>query len=399
MLTRNASDVESDAEAALKRAKLNRSDINRPGFTRKMVKPKSKKDKLSWEYFTPAGKLVTDNDTIDCFNKMVIPPAWEDVWLSPDRRGHLQATGRDTKGRVQYRYHDDWTAIKSVMKFDGLVRFGEKLPKIRQRVDSDLQLPYKKRSKMGLHRVSAVVVHLMDTVHIRVGSDEYAKKNKSYGLTTLKEGHFKRIKGEKAEGRHDAHFLFDGKSGKTWDLIVEDDDVVDLIQASRLVGGADKNQDLFRYETDAGGDADLKAEHINQYIQDATGLGFTAKDFRTWAATWKTGSRFAALLGGVDEDWINGLKKNDALKKLFAKGLDLSTEKSRQTAMLSIIDTVSGDLGNTRAVCRSSYIHPSFLDDWMDTSFDDKWSAAAKKKKINGLNRDESSTIHYLLDS
>ena len=388
--------VKSDAEEALKRAKLNRSDKDLPGFTRKSVTPKNKDEKLSWQYFDTKGKRVTDKETIERFNAMVIPPAWSEVWFSPDERGHLQATGKDTKGRVQYRYHDDWTAIKSIMKFDGVAGFAKHLPKIRAQVNSDLALPYKKGSKMGLARVSAIVVNLMDIVHIRVGSDEYAKTNESYGLTTLKEGHFKRIKGDKAEGRHDAHFLFTGKSGKTWDLIVEDDDVVDLIRASRNVGGEDKNQDLFRYDSDSGRDADLKAEHINQYIRNASGQGFTAKDFRTWAATWKTGSRFATLLDGINEKWIDGLKKNDNLVKLLAKGIDLENEKSRQNAMLAVIDTVSGDLGNTRAVCRSSYIHPTFIDDWMNESFANKWNNAAKKRKVSGLSRDESSTLHYL---
>ena len=391
--------MKSDAKQALIRAKLNRSDTSITGFSRTPAKKKNKNDVLSWDYWDESGKPVTAKKTIERFNKMVIPPAWSEVWLSPDARGHLQATGKDTKGRLQYRYHDDWTAMKSVMKFDGLAGFARQIPKIRKRVKADLDLPHKKRSKMGLARVCATVVRLMDLVHIRVGSDEYAKKNESYGLTTLKEGHFKRITGEKAEGRHDAHFLFDGKSGKTWDLLVEDDDLVDLIEASKKVGGKSKDQDLFRYDSDSGGDADLKAEHINQYIRDASGHGYTAKNFRTWAATWKTAARFARVIEADGDEWIDGLKKNSALKKLSAGGeISTSTQKERQKAALAVIDTVAGDLGNTRTVCRSSYIHPTLLADWENEKFATKWETAGKNRKISGLNRDESSTLYYLSD-
>jgi len=389
--------VKSDSELALLRAKLNHSDTSSTGFSRKLAKKKNKDDVLSWDYLDESGKRVTAKKTIERFNKMVIPPAWAEVWLSPDARGHLQATGKDTKGRVQYRYHDDWTTIKSMMKFDGLAGFARQVPKIRKRVEADLHLPHKKRSKMGLARVCATVVRLMDLVHIRVGSDEYAKKNESYGLTTLKGGHFKRITGEMAEGRHDAHFLFDGKSGKTWDLLVEDDDLVDLIEASKKVGDKSKDQDLFRYDTDSGGDADLKAEHINQYIREACGHGYTAKDFRTWAATWKTAARFARVIEADGDEWIDGLKKNSALKKLSAgRKIAISTQKERQKAMLAVIDTVAGDLGNTRTVCRSSYIHPTLLSDWENEKFSDKWETAGKNRKISRLNRDETSTLHYL---
>ncbi len=391
--------MKSDAEQALLRAKLNRSDTSISGFSRTPAKKKSKDDILTWDYWDESGKRVIAKKTIERFNKMVIPPAWAEVWLSPDVRGHLQATGKDAKGRLQYRYHDDWTAMKSVMKFDGLAGFARQIPKIRKRVEADLDLPYRKRSKMGLARVCATVVNLMDLVHIRVGSDEYARKNESYGLTTLKEGHFKTITGEKAEGFHDAHFFFEGKSGKTWDLIIEDDDLVDLIKASRKVGGKDKNQDLFRYDTLSGGDADLKAEHINQYIRDATSHDYTAKDFRTWAATWKTAARFARVIDADGDEWIDGLKENLALKKLSTGGeIAISTPKQRQKAMLAVIDTVAGDLRNTRTVCRSSYIHPTLLADWENEKFAEKWEAAGKNRKIAGLDRDESSTLYYLSD-
>ena len=388
--------MKADAEEALKRSKLVRSDTNEKGYSRQLSRSKRKDEDEVWEYFDVKGKKIKTATLIARFDAMVIPPAWNDVWLCPNERGHLQATGKDSKGRVQYRYHDDWTAIKSVMKFDGLAGFAKQLPKIRKRVDADLGLPYRKKSKMGLERVSATVVHLMDTVHIRVGSDEYAKKNASYGLTTLKEGHFAKITGDAAEGRHDAHFLFTGKSGKTWDLIIEDDDVVDLIEASRKVGGKNKDQDLFRYSTKRG-DADLKAEHINQYLRQATGKRYTAKDFRTWAATWKTAARFAKVITGNNDLWIHELKKNAGLLKLSNDGdFAIGTEKQRQKVLLAVVDTVSGDLGNTRTVCRSSYIHPTFLNDWGEESFAKKWSKVSGERKVRGLNRDESTTLHYL---
>ena len=193
-------------------------------------------------------------------------------------KSHIQATGRDVKGRLQYRYHTDWTEITTEMKYDDVVYFASQLPRLRKQVEFDLE-----SKKMTLNTVSALVVRLIDMYNIRVGSDEYAKANESYGLTTLKSMHLKHIKGEEAEGRHDVVFSFTGKSDKDWEIIIEDDHLVDLILKTNRLGS--KNADLFMYISEAGNEVDLKAEHINQCIRATSGEGFTAKNFRTWSAT------------------------------------------------------------------------------------------------------------------
>ena len=390
--------MDLSAEEALKRAKLNRADRNDAGISRKAKKSGSSDDPLVWEYFLPNGKELKNQDRIDSYNALAIPPAWSDVWICADERGHIQATGMDQKGRLQYRYHPDWIAIKAAMKFDGIAGFAEVLPSLRARIKKDLKI-----KEMTLPKVSALVVRLMDLYNIRVGSDEYAKSNESYGLTTLKEGHFEYIRGKKAEGKHDAIFAFTGKSGKEWNILIEDDDLVQMILETKKLGEENEEQDLFYYRNlETGNENDLKAEHINSYIQEATGESYTAKDFRTWAATWKCGSRLAKVDAGVSgkelESWLEELPKSEGLEKLVSKEktIAVDTEKERNKAMLAVIDTVAADLGNTRAVCRSSYIHPFFMDSFLDGSLQSKWDVAKKKGKIKGMEIDEATALHAL---
>ncbi len=339
--------------------------MQKKGISRKKAKAGKK---LVWHYFDHRGKKISNQKVIDRCNKLVLPPAWVDVWISLDATAHLQATGKDVKGRLQYRYHESWTLARATEKFDSMVGFAEMLPGIRKEVTRDLKL-----HGMPKEKVVALIIKLIDLYHFRVGNDEYAKQNNSYGLTTLKEGHVVFDRSANAEGKGDAVFEFIGKSGKLWKRRIWEDDLVKIIQASGEVGGKNKNQDLFRYHDKNGKDYDVKANHINEYLDAITpeNTNITAKDFRTWAATWKTAFR-------------------------LSKQLDPDTERARKRVANDVIKTVAADLGNTPTVCRSSYIHPSILSDWSTGTFRSKWNKASKGNKHRGLTREETVTLNYL---
>ncbi len=337
------------------------------GITRKQKKTGNAKT-LRWDYFDHAGKRITKPAVIDRCNKLVLPPAWREVWIATDAQASLQATGLDVKGRLQYRYHSNWTEARAAEKFDGMTGFAEVLPMIRKKVDTDLV-----RKGMPKDKVAALIVKLIDIYHFRVGNDEYAKQNNSYGLTTLKEGHVTFDRSRTAEGELDAVFEFVGKSGKLWKRRIWEDDLARLIDASGAVGGRNKKHDLFRYEDGNGIDHDIKSNHINEYLDAITSKfgKVTAKDFRTWAATWKTASR-------------------------LSKQLDPETQTARKRVSNEVIKTVASDLGNTPTVCRSSYIHPSILSDWADGNFRANWNRASKARKMLGLSKEETTTLAYL---
>lgn len=343
--------------------------MQKAGITRKgKHKTKNQKKIIFWLYYDFEGELIADEKVIERCNKLVLPPAWQDVWISPNADANLQATGKDAKGRLQYRYHDNWTKARSEEKFNGMTDFARTLPTIRRKVDKDLRL-----DGMPKDKVVALIIKLIDLYHFRVGNDEYAKTNKSYGLTTLKEGHMIIDRSKDAEGELDAVFEFMGKSGKLWKRRIWEDDLARLIQASGEVGGLDEKQDLFRYEDERGNDFDIKSNHINEYLDAITADDekVTAKDFRTWAATWKTASR-------------------------LSKQLDPDTATARKRVSNEIVKTVALDLGNTPAVCRSSYIHPMILSDWSDGSFRKRWNKASRSVKVRGLSKEETTTLNYL---
>ncbi len=415
--------MKTDSATAAKLAGLEISDREQAGISRTKVEIPAKDDEegatFRWDYNHPDGSNLQDDGRIEALNALAVPPAWTDVWFCPDENGHIQATGKDDKGRLQYRYHPKWNEIKADLKYANVDEFAMALPDLRDRVKADLDMV-----GMPMEKAVAIVITLMDEFHIRVGSDQYAQENDSYGLTTLQEGHVKFLKGEDAEGDIDAVFDFIGKSGKRWRLVIEDDLLANMIEESGKVGGKKKTQDLFRYIDDNGKDFDIKADHINKYIATVfEGLGFTAKDFRTWAASWKTGARLALVAGASeaeiarlpklmekeiaksDEEAANTiikwkgtvLKRAEGLAKLAEEGkLPGDSEKERQATMLAVIDTVSGDLGNTRAVCRSSYIRPMFMEDWEAGRFEKRWENAAKIKRVPGLTREESTAVHYM---
>ena len=382
-----------DADEALRRATLIRSDPSLRGVSRRNIAQED--GEVQWEYLAPDGEPIDEADRVKRWNSMGLPPAWEDVWICPNPRGHIQATGRDVKGRLQYRYHPDWTEITTEMKYDDVVYFASQLPRLRRQVTRDLEA-----NKMTLNTVSALVVRLIDLYNIRVGSDEYAKANESYGLTTLKSMHVKHLKGDEAEGRHDAVFSFTGKSGKTWDITIEDDHLVDLILKTNRLGA--KDADLFMYISEAGNEVDLKAEHINQYIRAASGMGFTAKNFRTWAATSRCAERLAFLSSDRTtaemKTWLKSVPSVESMDKLWSGG-DWevpTTDTGRNKAMLAVIDTVAANLGNTRTVCRSSYIHPWFLDAWADGRLGGTWAEFEDMRAMGNMTPGESTTLRVL---
>ncbi len=413
-----------DSETSAEKAGLILSDREEEGITREKVETPSEEEggspTISWDYLLPDGKKLSDEDRVEFLNSLAVPPAWTEVWFCPNENGHIQATGKDANGRLQYRYHPKWNEYKSILKYQNVDEFAIALNELRRRVDSDLGA-----NRMDRDKVVAIVVRLIDRYHIRVGSDQYAQENESYGLTTLQEGHVKFWKGKKAiDGDIDAVLNFTGKSGKEWKLLIKDDQVAKLIEESGKIGGKEKTQDLFRYLDDNGNDYDIKAEHINDYLESHMDHRYTAKDFRTWAASWKTAARLAMVSeasdaqikklpklhrDAVEESEKSGfppylswagrtLKGTEGLAKLAESGkLPGDGENERNATMLAVIDTVAADLGNTRTVCRSSYIRPMFINDWESGVFMDRWNEAKSgKKRGRELTSDENTAINYM---
>ena len=336
---------------------------------KKRLSKKDGKEVISWAYFDSKGRQITDKKIINRCNKLALPPAWTDVWISLDAESDLQATGFDSKGRKQYRYHENWIKKQSIRKFENLKSFANTLPLIRKRVQNDLE-----RNGMPRDKVVALIIRLMDLYHIRVGNDEYARNNDSYGLTTLQEGHMKIDRSDTAEGKLDAVLEFKGKSGKDWKLRIWEDDLATLIEKSGLVGGRSKSQDLFRSEDEKGKDYDIKSYHINDYLNSAVPgkIKPTAKEFRTWAATWKMASR-------------------------LAEQVDPETKSARTKVANEVARTVASDLGNTLAVCKSSYIHPLILEDWQSGQFRERWNTLLATRKRKGLSKQETQVYNYLM--
>lgn len=290
----------------------------RPGILRK-------KSGKGFSYIRPDGSKLSDRDAIRRVKALAIPPAWEDVWISPFADGHVQATGRDAKGRKQYRYHARFREVRDSTKYEHVVQFAHSLPAIRQKVREHMALRGLPREK-----ILATVVHLLETTLIRVGNDDYAKQNNSYGLTTLKTRHVV------VEGT-EVRFRFTGKSGKQWSLRVRDRRVAKIIRACQELPG----QELIQYIDDDGKPQDVTSSDVNAYLKEITGKEITAKDFRTWAGT---------VLAVV------------ALNEM--KSFDSAAQAKRN--LRAAIEKVSARLGNTATICRKCYVHPEVLNSYMD---------------------------------
>ena len=290
-----------------------------PGITRKPARS------TGFNYTGPDGKPIKDEETLDRIRKLAIPPAYTDVWISADPDGHIQATGRDAKGRKQYRYHPQWTALQAETKFARMAAFGRALPKIRKRIEADLK-------KRGLPRekVLATVVDLLELTRIRVGNDEYAKQNKSFGLTTLRNKHAK-VKGETLK------FEFQGKSGVKHATSLRDRRLARIVKQCQDLPG----QRLFQWVDADGARHAVTSGDVNAYLKEVTGEDYTAKDFRTWAGTVAAAKALALQPAPTSA--------TDA-KRLIA----------------TCVKATAGLLGNTPAVCRSAYIHPGVIEAFAD---------------------------------
>ena len=286
----------------------------------------------AFAYLDAKGRNVRDKATLDRIRKLAVPPAWTDVWICARPNGHIQATGRDARGRKQYRYHARWSQVRGAEKFDHIVDFGKALPKLRRALRRDLALDGLPREK-----VAAIVVALLGGTLVRVGNDEYAETNNSFGLTTLRNRHIEFTKG----GR--ARIAFRGKSGKDHEIVLDDARLTRLVRRIQQLPG----QQLFQYEDDDGKPQPVDSGTVNDYLREAMGADFTAKDFRTWGGT------MSALRLLADQPVPT--KDNGALNQRVANAL-----------CNTVVDRVAKRLGNTPAVCRKSYIDPSVFVAWED---------------------------------
>ncbi|MBW8815649.1 MAG: DNA topoisomerase IB [Caulobacterales bacterium] len=282
-----------------------------------------------FNYVHPDGSPVTDTATLDRIRALAIPPAWTDVWICPQANGHIQAVGRDQKGRKQYRYHARWRETRDLAKYDRLIAFGRALPRLRRRVDEDL-------SRRGLPRekVLAAVIQVMERTLIRVGNEEYAKQNKSFGLTTFRDRH------AKVGGGH-AVFEFRGKSGKVHRTGFNDRRLARVVKACQDLPG----QRLFQYVDEDGHQHAVESADVNAYIRETLGEDFSAKDFRTWAGTVA------------------------AARALILAGPCAGAAEGKRT-IATCVKAVAGLLGNTAAVARSAYIHPAILEAYANGALD-----------------------------
>ena len=292
-----------------KRAMLRHSSDAEPGITRKRVG-------RSWGYFAPDGTRITDRDEIDRLNAIGLPPAYEQAWFCTDPNGHLQATGVDARGRKQYRYHPDYRAKRDSAKYEGLLEFGKALPRLRRRVEQDL-----KRRELSREAVLAAVVRLLDTEHIRIGNEEYAKANKSFGATTLRSRHLTRT-------GHDLSMRFAGKHGIVHEVKISDSNLKRICRRCQELPG----QMLFQYVNGDGEPKPITSGDVNDYIRNATQGEFTAKHFRTWSASVI------------------------AFDQLLKKAEDA------RISVKTVVEPVAEALGNTPAISRKSYVHPRLLD-------------------------------------
>jgi DNA topoisomerase-1 len=305
---------------AARAARLRYVSDSKPGITRKAVRE-------GWAYFQPDGRKITDEAVIDRIRKLAIPPAYRDVWICPYANGHIQAVGRDARGRKQYRYHAKWRETRDEAKFAHMLTFGRVLPQIRARVEQDLSLPGLKREK-----VLAAVVRLLERTLVRIGNEEYARTNKSFGLTTLRRRHVK-VKGVGVT------FDFRAKHGIQWHVELKDRRLSKIIARLNDLRG----QELFQYLDDDGEVHGVTSDDVNDYLRDITGEDITAKDFRTWAAT-----NLAAV----------------ALAELEA----FDTRAKAKKNVLRAVEAVAKMLGNTPSICRKCYIHPAIFDAYLDGS-------------------------------
>jgi len=309
-------------------------------------------------YRGPDGRLIRDGETLTRIRSLAVPPAWRNVWICPNPNGHLQATGRDAKGRKQYRYHPRWREVRDSNKYERMIAFGRALPRIRERVEKDLALPGLSREK-----ILATVVRLLEVTLIRVGNEEYAKHNDSFGLATMRDRHV-RVNGS------GLRFQFRGKSGIVHAVDLEDRRLARIVRQSRDLPG----YELFQYVDDDGQRHSIDATDVNAYLKSIAGDEFTAKDFRTWAGT---------VL---------------AARALHEVAVFDSKAQAKRN-VLQAIETVAKRLGNTRAVCRKCYIHPEVVNAYLDGTLAASLNRKAGKElrsRLHELSPEEAAVLALL---
>jgi DNA topoisomerase-1 len=307
-----------DPEASAEEAGLRYVSDAMPGIGRRRAG-------RGFSYTGVDGKRLTDKRVLARIKSLAIPPAWTDVWICPIARGHLQATGRDARGRKQYRYHPRWRAVRDEVKYERMIAFGQALPRIRQRVEEDLALPGLPRQ-----RVLAAVVRLLEKTGVRVGNEEYARENRSFGLTTLRNHHAD-------VGSRRIRFRFRGKGGKEHEVELSDRRLARIVSRCQDLPG----QALFTYLDDDGQPRTVDSADVNDYLREISGEEFTAKDFRTWSGT-------------VLAAWA------------LAELQEFDSEAQAKKNVVRAVEAVAERLGNTPAVSRASYVHPSVIDAYLD---------------------------------
>jgi DNA topoisomerase-1 len=278
-----------------------------------------------FSYIGPDGERITDPKRLAWFKRLAIPPAWTDVWICPRKNGHLQATGRDARGRKVYRYHPRWRQVRDEVKYERMIAFGKALPRIRARVDEDLR-----RHGLPREKILATIVRLLEKTRIRVGNEEYARENRSFGLTTLRDRHAK-------VGDRRIVFHFKGKAGKEHEIPINDARLARIVGRSQDLPG----QELFQYLDDDGERHSVSSDDVNAYLREVSGEDFTAKDFRTWAGT-------------VLAAWA------------LAEFEQVDSEAQAKKNVVRAVERVAERLGNTPAVSRKSYVHPEIIDAYLD---------------------------------
>jgi DNA topoisomerase I len=348
-----AADVQTivDPKDAAESAGLRYVSDGRPGIRRR-------KSGNGFAYFRADGSRLTESDVLRRIKSLAIPPAWTDVWICPFVDGHIQATGRDAKERKQYRYHARFREVRESTKYEHVVAFAEALPGIRAKIREHMALRGLPRAK-----VLATVVHLLETTLIRVGNDDYAKQNNSYGLTTLKNRHA-------AVDGSEVRFRFTGKSGKQWALRVRDRRIAKIIRACQDLPG----QELLQYLDEDGKPLDVTSSDINAYLKELTGKDITAKDFRTWAGT---------VLAAIA---LNEVKSFDSAAQ---------AKRNLRTA----IENVAGRLGNSPTICRKCYVHPEVLTSYLDGNLVLEIKSAVEtelREDPGGLEPEEAAVLAML---
>jgi len=347
----NGANIVAEAMDAAEGAGLRYVSDDRPGYTRK-----ANGEVFKW--FDAEGTLIRDEQRLLRINRLAIPPAWTEVWVSPSLNGHIQATGRDARRRKQYLYHERWREVRDENKYDRIISFGKALSKIRKRVSQDLKLPGLPREK-----VLATVVQLLERTFIRIGNEEYARENKSFGLTTMKDRHVE-VKGSKLR------FRFRGKSGREHEVDVTDRRIAKIISKLQDLPG----QDLFQYLDEDGKVRDISSQDVNEYLREITGEDFSAKDFRTWAGTVLTAIA------------LNAQEK-------------FETQKQAKSNIKTAISAVARILGNTPAICRKCYVHPAVLETYLDQKSIDglkRTTEEALEKEDVDLRSNEKAVLKFL---